>query len=367
MAVPFICKFLSTLPARGATLAHVHSWQLLSISIHAPREGSDGPLRGRSCRTGYFYPRSPRGERHAGGAGWPHPLEFLSTLPARGATGPRAVAAVGLYISIHAPREGSDEVAVGVGLAADLISIHAPREGSDLLVAGAGTVLAIFLSTLPARGATASVDQVGQMAGISIHAPREGSDGQRRSGRPDGWYFYPRSPRGERHDQLNKAAQALKFLSTLPARGATAGYKDGHASGLISIHAPREGSDPSIRSRPQLKAEDFYPRSPRGERLVTIELNWQIAQFLSTLPARGATRFRWIRGSRLYQFLSTLPARGATFFCWASRGVSPYFYPRSPRGERQQNPTKIQLDFAQKVQMRTSDAQNGRANFVHSV
>ena len=57
---------------------------------------------------------------------------------------------------------------------------------------------------------------------------------------------------------------------------------------VISIHAPREGSD-------------------------LLWEHWEnlMGQFLSTLPARGATwlpRFVWVSGV----FLSTLPARGAT-------------------------------------------------------
>ena len=57
--------------------------------------------------------------------------------------------------------------------------------------------------------------------------------------------------------------------------------------------------------------QDFYPRSPRGERRSTQRANASSLPFLSTLPARGATRdikvyAGWIR------FLSTLPARGAT-------------------------------------------------------
>ena len=55
-------------------------------------------------------------------------------------------------ISIHAPREGSDEYAEYISSKAD-ISIHAPREGSDAV--GAQTLLSMV---------------------ISIHAPREGSD-----------------------------------------------------------------------------------------------------------------------------------------------------------------------------------------------
>ena len=58
--------FLSTLPARGATDLFAKISLDTSISIHAPREGSDGWLR------------PPRI--------WPR--IFLSTLPARGATTP---------------------------------------------------------------------------------------------------------------------------------------------------------------------------------------------------------------------------------------------------------------------------------------
>ena len=39
--------------------------------------------------------------------------------------------AVNRYISIHAPREGSDDAAADRPTAVLEISIHAPREGSD--------------------------------------------------------------------------------------------------------------------------------------------------------------------------------------------------------------------------------------------
>ena len=86
--------------------------------------------------------------RQAIGAG------FLSTLPARGATGETFTATAYARISTHAPREGSDR--------------------GTAIRASANT---LFLPTLPARGAT----QVGsrvlvQSIVISTHAPREGSD-----------------------------------------------------------------------------------------------------------------------------------------------------------------------------------------------
>ena len=56
-----------------------------------------------------------------------------------------------------------------------------------------------FLSTLPARGATSAKPEIYLKSGISIHAPREGSD---------------------RGTAIRASANTL-FLSTLPARGAT--------------------------------------------------------------------------------------------------------------------------------------------------
>ena len=59
---------------------------------------------------------------------------FQSTLPAKGATCGGRCPNKDCMISIHAPREGSDILAVLAG-ARQTISIHAPREGSDALIA----------------------------------------------------------------------------------------------------------------------------------------------------------------------------------------------------------------------------------------
>ena len=145
-----------------------------------------------------FYPRSPRGERRIPGCN---------------------------YIIPH------------------LISIHAPREGSDRGTAIRASANTLFLSTLPARGATMDAVRAAIRTAISIHAPREGSDGQR----------------------LVLAVEQHLFLSTLPARGATRFAGPDRSGFLISIHAPREGSDRSASSA-CTRERHFYPRSPRGER-----------------------------------------------------------------------------------------------------
>ena len=54
----------------------------------------------------------------------------------------------------------------------------------------------------------------------------------------------------------------MQFLSTLPVRGATFQFvKRLFVTLFISIHAPREGSDPH-RLTIEGRASDFYPRSP---------------------------------------------------------------------------------------------------------
>ena len=67
-----------------------------SISIHAPRTGSDATLARKILQDVDFNPRSPHGERHVG-------IKF---------------AGENLLISIHAPRTGSD-AAAGVTMAVE--------------------------------------------------------------------------------------------------------------------------------------------------------------------------------------------------------------------------------------------------------
>ena len=100
------------------------------------------------------------------------------------------------------------------------ISIHAPRTGSDLILPEAVKVLAIFQSTLPARGATSMIIMDGCSTCISIHAPRTGSD-------------------------VLRAVHRARLA--------------------ISIHAPRTGSDGGDDDS-RLAHGDFNPRSPHGER-----------------------------------------------------------------------------------------------------
>ena len=193
---------------------------MCKISIHAPREGSDG--------SNYPPPRTQK-------------------------------------ISIHAPREGSDGSNYPPPRT-QKISIHAPREGSDVTICGTFSIREDFYPRSPRGERQRQKRACAAFLFISIHAPREGSDGSgRQAGKHRPQHFYPRSPRGERLIRKSRVKKQTKFLSTLPARGAT------------------EGKPPPI----------------------------QTERFLSTLPARGATESEQHAAS-YERFLSTLPARGAT-------------------------------------------------------
>ena len=222
-----------------------HRLEMVSISIHAPREGSD--------------------------------FQDCDGAPI-------------LVISIHAPREGSDRPAA-LYQRDRAISIHAPREGSDIDHPLSTMRRLRFLSTLPARGATRRpIRHMGQQPDFYPRSPR----GERlvlMLMRMSSWsYFYPRSPRGERPPPPARPTASQAFLSTLPARGATiARSHRSPPSVIISIHAPREGSDwihIILQSRNMIsihaprEGSDSKPKSKKHKG----------GRFLSTLPARGATQ-----------------------------------------------------------------------------
>ena len=144
---------------------------------------------------------------------------------------------------------------------------------------------------------------------ISIHAPREGSDSSWHLHQITFFDFNPRSPRGERPPILRQIGISLRFQSTLPARGATNLPEYGSAKPVISIHAPREGSDLrqigiSLRNLISIHAPregsdrlviiinhpllHFNPRSPRGERLSNTALRPTRPEISIHAPREGS-------------------------------------------------------------------------------
>ena len=123
-------------------------------------------------------------------------------------------------------------------------------------------------------------------------------------------HFYPRSPCGERPSPMQNYIQCCVFLSTLSLRRATQKWFSDFIKKQISIHALLAESD----QRACVVAHgvnNFYPRSPCGERRTSLLQFNDTSKFLSTLSLRRATASRADITS-------------------AAR----YFYPRSPCGER---------------------------------
>ena len=122
--------------------------------------------------------------------------------------------------------------------------------------------------------------------------------------------FNPRSPHGER-----------RTCST-PRSG----------SAIISIHAPRTGSD-TIVPECAIIYSYFNPRSPHGERPAALADASDINPFQSTLPARGAT-FSWGRASNCMGYFNPRSPHGERRQNWQRSIYNADFNPRSPHGER---------------------------------
>ena len=192
---------------------------------------------------------------------------------------------------------------------------------------------------------------------ISIHAPRTGSDKRFQALPISGKYFNPRSPHGERQTlssppdfrkifqstlpargATSSSASLLpartSFQSTLPARGATVGKFIKSCEELISIHAPRTGSDllehelhngnADISIHAPRTGSDFFQRlfAPSAN-VISIHAPRTGSDCFGAItavrdgisihaPRTGSDtkHFYNVAGSRKFQ--STLPARGAT-------------------------------------------------------
>ena len=137
--------------------------------------GSDAQLLKVTLPIVYFNPRSPHGERLAA------TMTFCASW----------------YISIHAPRMGSDFAESDQPVNLRYFNPRSPH-GERHLSQKFDSLPVLFQSTLPAWGATERDARGGSRYTISIHAPRMGSDTARIRLTGGSSYFNPRSPHGER-------------------------------------------------------------------------------------------------------------------------------------------------------------------------
>ena len=130
-----------------------------------------------------------------------------------------------------------------------------------------------------------------------------------------------------------KVAACQLFQSTLPAKGATRDNAINIGIILISIHAPRGGSDSTWGAKNNTMA-NFNPRSPRGERQEIYAQGTDKDDISIHAPREGSDLVspRDFR-SRL-NFNPRSPRGGATCKLLTTIALFVYFNPRSPRGER---------------------------------
>ena len=117
-------------PCGERLLRRFYNFRHKSISIHAPRVGSDWRGIARWAGDNHFNPRSPCGERPMGGNAAHAGRHFNPRSPCGERHQCDGIRLDGQRISIHAPRVGSDKRII-LDANRHVISIHAPRVGSD--------------------------------------------------------------------------------------------------------------------------------------------------------------------------------------------------------------------------------------------
>ena len=147
-----------------------------------------------------------------------------------------------------------------------------------------------FLSTLSLRRATRTYQQGERQENISIHALLAESDRVRQRNKFQQDHFYPRSPCGERQEKNNGHDTTSNISIHALLAESDMVWSGLYFKSLISIHALLAESDMPEEQKPLIIRQDFYPRSPCGERPLSQFVTDFVFVFLSTLSLRRATK-----------------------------------------------------------------------------
>ena len=134
---------------------------------------------------------------------------------------------------------------------------------------------------------------------LFLSAPHLAGDGVRqRSEERRRYRFYPRHPRGWRLKGVGVLLTSVMFLSTPPSRVATAqGIDDGLADPGVSIHATLAGGDPGTASTWFVSSTVSIHATLAGGDQLLIWYSKGNVRFLSTPPSRVATNILQARQS----------------------------------------------------------------------
>ena len=207
------------------------------------------------------------------------------------------------------PRGGRPELRHGCRRGCP-ISIHALREEGDIGKKEDELLPVLFLSTPSARRATR------RCLSLSNRLSN----------------FYPRPPRGGRHESATVTFKAKEFLSTPSARRATLGGNEGHLYHDISIHALREEGDLADATSCKVSCISIHALREEGdEKMICIFLN---STNFYPRPPRGGRR-RTAVGYRLKGIISIHALREeGDSMSGSVKTIPADFYPRPPRGGR---------------------------------
>ena len=168
-----------------------------------------------------------------------------------------------------------------------------------------------FLSTLSLRRATDTGNNIGGNDYISIHALLAESD----------------------NSSVNTADQEARFLSTLSLRRATAQCKKDKYIILISIHALLAESDPLTCRTKSIATISIHALLAESDTIPGGGHISKTRRFLSTLSLRRATNTRGSEKVKLNNFYPRSPCGERQSPAGRINGRI-NFYPRSPCGER---------------------------------
>ena len=236
-------------------------------------------------------------------------------------------------ISIHAPRMGSDQHVLEGVVHHAFISIHAPRMGSDILARSHRLTIRYFNPRSPGGERPGSAPERLRELQISIHAPRVGSDKTGDFAEYGPQTFQSTLPGWGATTSGTLNGTVTLFQSTLPGWGAT--KETAEALGMSQFQSTLPGWGATVRGdRGRVPDCHFNPRSPGGERLHVIRRTHDLLLISIHAPRVGSDTHRQRLTTTTIRFQSTLPGWGAT--CRPARKRSPrlYFNPRSPGGER---------------------------------
>ena len=190
-----------------------------------------------------------------------------------------------------------------------------------------------FLSTLSLRRATAGDALADLRKWISIHALLAESDTRKIRIFDNIFYFYPRSPCGERRFLAKPASTLQKHFYP---RSPCGERQQRHRNKLSRNHNfyPRSpcGERQHPFCAPPINMNNFYPRSPCGERPVTARIIDPTFDFYPRSPC--GERQYWVGGyGTANNFYPRSPCGERRCRKTGSTAVT-NFYPRSPCGER---------------------------------